>query len=64
MTSTVKIRLSGDPVAVEAVQAMLTAAGFNTRFGDRNYPNRNSFGVRAYGEIAVATGPIAGEGQG
>ncbi|UAK32500.1 hypothetical protein K8O92_00130 [Nocardia asteroides] len=53
MTSVVNVRLSGDADAVAAVTAMLTAAGFDLRLGDRMYPNRSGFGVRAYGEIAV-----------
>ncbi|WP_329406002.1 hypothetical protein OG563_30550 [Nocardia vinacea] len=56
MTSVVKIRMTGDADAITAVQAMLTAAGFDIRFGERTYPNRNGFGVRAYGEIAAAIG--------
>ncbi|MGW4716739.1 hypothetical protein [Nocardia sp. NPDC004260] len=54
MTSVVNLRLSGDADAVAAVAAMLTAAGFDIRLGERIYTNRNSLGVRAYGEIAVA----------
>ncbi|MEU2030724.1 hypothetical protein [Nocardia amamiensis] len=46
MTSVVNVRLSGDADAVAAVAAMVTAAGFAARFGERIYPNRNSFGVR------------------
>ncbi|MET9025631.1 hypothetical protein ABZW96_08390 [Nocardia sp. NPDC004168] len=53
MTSMVNIRLSGDADAIAAVTAMLTATGLDTRFGERAYPNRNGFGVRVYGEIAV-----------
>ncbi|WP_067478761.1 hypothetical protein [Nocardia amamiensis] len=54
MTSVVNIRLSGDADAIAAVTAMLTACGFDARFRERTYPNRNGFGVRVYGEIAVA----------
>ncbi len=50
----VNVRLLGDANAVAAVTAMLTAAGFDLRLGERTYPNRGGFGVRAYGEIAVS----------
>ncbi|MEU5760385.1 hypothetical protein [Nocardia sp. NPDC047648] len=64
MTSVVNVRLSGSADAVAAVTAMLTAAGFDARFGERIYPNRNSFGVRAYGEIAVADAVPVSRGRG
>ncbi|WP_280244396.1 hypothetical protein [Nocardia abscessus] len=54
MNSVVNLRLSGDADAVAAVAAMLTAAGFDIRLGERAYPNRSGFGIRAYGEIAVS----------
>ncbi|MGW5380676.1 hypothetical protein ACWESM_35055 [Nocardia sp. NPDC003999] len=54
MTSVVNLRLSGDADAVAAVTAMLIAAGFDFRLGERTYPNRSGFGVRAYGEIAIS----------
>ncbi|MEU1546796.1 hypothetical protein [Nocardia sp. NPDC005745] len=52
MTSVVNVRLSGDADAVAAVTAMLTAAGFDIRLGERTYL-RGGFGVRADGEIAA-----------
>ncbi|WP_063049145.1 hypothetical protein [Nocardia arthritidis] len=58
MTSVVHVRLSGDADAVAAVTAMLTAAGFDIRLGERTYPNRSGSGVRAYGEIAVSIGSV------
>ncbi|MBF6299512.1 hypothetical protein IU459_18475 [Nocardia amamiensis] len=64
MTSVVNLRLSGDADAVAAVAAMLTAAGFDPRLGERIYPDRNSFGVRAYGEIAVADAVPVSRGRG
>ncbi|WP_040776069.1 hypothetical protein [Nocardia pneumoniae] len=54
MTSVIKLRMTGDADAIAAVQVMLAAAGFDIWFGDRTYPNRSGFGVRAYGEIAVS----------
>ncbi|WP_280253824.1 hypothetical protein [Nocardia abscessus] len=54
MMRVVNVRLLGDANAVAAVTAMLTAAGFDLRLGERTYPNRGGFGVRAYGEIAVS----------
>ncbi|WP_063025271.1 hypothetical protein [Nocardia niwae] len=54
MTSVVNVRLSGDADAVAAVTAMLTAAGFDLRLGERTYPNRGGFGIGAYGEIATS----------
>ncbi|MEV6388892.1 hypothetical protein [Nocardia xishanensis] len=53
MTAIVKVRLSGDADAISALQAILTATGLEIRFGDRTYPNRGGFGIRAYGEIAI-----------
>ncbi|MGK8525156.1 hypothetical protein ACRS6B_28105 [Nocardia asteroides] len=64
MTSMVNLRLSGDADAIAAVTAMLTAAGLDIRLGERTYPNRNSFGVRAYGEIAVADAVPVSRGRG
>ena len=47
---TLKVRLSGEPDAIDAMVAHLSEA-FEVTGGDRAYPNRGSFGVRVYLEV-------------
>jgi hypothetical protein len=54
MTSTIRIRLSGDPDAITDLVATL-ATRFEVAGGDRAYPNRGAFGVRVYLEARPRT---------
>ncbi|GAA0609772.1 hypothetical protein HPO96_29290 [Kribbella sandramycini] len=47
---TVKVRLSGDPAEIEQLITFLSGR-FDVAGGERHYPNRGSFGVRAYLEV-------------
>ncbi|MEV8375134.1 hypothetical protein AB0P21_20520 [Kribbella sp. NPDC056861] len=47
---TIKLRLSGEPGEIASLFAFLDEH-YEVAGGNRTYPNRGSFGVRAYAEL-------------